>query len=113
MWRMAICATNIVAPVFAAAEVVVLFSARMAGKTSLRYCLGRFILERNDLRWITFFAVGLAWTVASLTTGYLSFPTTDGGELGMRGMRESFELVFVTVLAGIAADVTGVSGRCA
>ena len=78
MWRMTIGATNIVAPVFAPAEVIVLFPARMAGKASLRDCLGRLILERNDLRWIAFFAVGLAGTVASLATGYLSFPTADG-----------------------------------
>ena len=78
MGRMAIGATNNVAPVFAAAEVVMLFPAGMTGKTSLRYCLGRFILERNDLRWIALFDVGLAWTVARLTTGHLSFPTTYG-----------------------------------
>jgi hypothetical protein len=31
----------------------------------------------------------------------------------MGGMREGFELIFVTVLASIAADVPGISGRYA
>jgi len=30
----------------------------------------------------------------------------------MRRVSESFELIFVTVLAGVAADVAGVSRRC-
>ena len=74
MRRVTVCATYVVAPVLATAEVVVLFPARVAGKTSLRDCLGRFILERNDLRWIAFFYVSLAGTVARLTTRRLPFP---------------------------------------
>ena len=73
-----VCAANIIAPVLAATEVVVFLFACMAGKTGLRDCLGRFILEGNDLRWIAFFCVGLAGTVARLTTGHLPFPAADG-----------------------------------
>ena len=40
MGRVAICTTNVVAPVFSALEVIVLFSSGMAGKTSLRCFFG-------------------------------------------------------------------------
>jgi hypothetical protein len=48
MRRVTVCAANIIAPVLATTEVVVFFFASVARKTSLRDCLGRFILERND-----------------------------------------------------------------
>ena len=75
---MAIYTTDVVAPLLTTTEVVVLFSARVAAKTSLRDCLGRFILERDDLCRIAFFRVGLAGTVARLATRHLSFPTAYG-----------------------------------
>jgi hypothetical protein len=75
---MTISATYVVAPVFAATEVIVLFLARMTGETSLRGRLGRFILERNDLGWIAFFYVSLAGTVARLTTSNFSLPAAYG-----------------------------------
>jgi hypothetical protein len=78
MWRVTICTADVVAPVFAAAEFVVLFLACMARKARLRDRLGRFVLKRNDLRWIAFFAVSLAGTVTRFATRHLSFPTADG-----------------------------------
>jgi len=82
MRRVAVRASDIVAPVFAAAEVIVLFLARMTGKTSLRDLLGCFVLERNDLRRIAFFRVGLAWSMAGLAAGHLLFPTAEHAEFG-------------------------------
>lgn len=74
VWRMTLGAAYVVAPVFPATEVIVLFLARMAGQTSLRRGLGRFVLEGNDLRWIAFFDVRLAGTVARFATRSLSLP---------------------------------------
>ena len=108
-----VCAANIIAPVLATPEVVVFLFASMAGKTSLRDCLGRFILERNDLCRIAFRSMVLAWTMASLATRDFAFPTADRGKLGMRSVGEGFELIFVTIFAGIATDVIGVSRRYA
>jgi len=105
MRRMAIRTAYVVAPVLATPEVIVLFPARMAGEASFRDGFGRFILERNDLRRIAFFGVSFARPVTRFTTRNFSFPTADLCELGMRSMRKSLELIFVTVLAGIAADV--------
>lgn len=107
---MAVSTAYVVAPVFAAAEVVVLFPAGMTGKTRLRGGFGGLILERNDLRGIAFFYVGLAGTVTGLTTGNFAFPTANRGKVGVRSMRVGFELIFVAVLAGFAADV--VPGGC-
>ena len=78
MRRMTVCAAYIVAPVLATSEIIVLFLAGMTGKTGLRDCLGGFVLERNDLRRIAVFYVGLAGTVARLTTSNLSFPAAYG-----------------------------------
>jgi hypothetical protein len=80
---MAIYATDVVSPVFTATEVVVLFLARVTAKTRLRRDFRRFVFERNDLRWITFFNVRLTWTMTRLATRYLLFPTTDLSELSM------------------------------
>ena len=102
---MTLSATNIVAPVLATTEVVVLLLARVAGKTGLGSFFGRLVLERNDLRRIAFLYVGLAWPMARFAASYLSFPTADRGKFGVRCMGEGFELIFVTVLAGFAADI--------
>jgi hypothetical protein len=65
---------NVVPPVFAAPEVIVLFFTCMTGETRFRNCLGRFVLERNDLRRITFLYVRLAGTVARFATRNFSLP---------------------------------------
>ena len=107
---MTIGATDIIAPVFAAPEIIVFLFARMAGKTRLGNVLGRLILERDDLCRVTFFRVVLARSMTRFTAGYFSFPTADFGETGVRSMREGFELIFVTVFASFAADVV-IGGR--
>ena len=75
---MAVSTAYVVAPMFPTPEVVVLFFARMACQAGLRNCLGRFVLEGNDLGWIAFFAVGFARTMARFAASDLSFPTADG-----------------------------------
>jgi len=65
MRRMTIRATDVIAPMFAAAEVVVLLFAGVAGKTSFGDLFRRLVLETDDLRRIALFRVGLAWAMAS------------------------------------------------
>ena len=108
---MAVSATDVVAPVLAATEVVVFFLAGVAGQTRLRSFFRRFVLEGNDLRRIAFFSVGLAWAMTRLASGHLVFPTANLDELSMRSMGERFELIFVAVFAGFAADVTRRASR--
>ncbi len=103
--RVTIGAANIVAPVFAATEVVPLFLAGMAGKTSLSRFFRRFILERNDLGGVAFGDVVLSGTMTGFASGDLALPTANLGKLGMRSVRVSFELIFVTILAGFATDI--------
>lgn len=105
MRRVTFSAADIVAPVLATSEIVVFFSARVARETGLGDFFGRFIFERNNLRRIGFFNVGLAWPVARFAASYLAFPTADLGQLGVRSVREGFELILVALLAGFAADV--------
>ena len=102
---MAITTAYVVAPMFTATEVVAFFFASVAGKTSFRYFLRRFVLERDYLFGIAFFGVSLARTVTSLATRDLPFPTAYGRKFSMRGMREGFELIFVAILASFATDV--------
>src|SRR5690242_1774546 len=102
---MTVSATDVVAPVFATAEVVVLFATCMAAQTRFGDLFRRLVLERDDLGGIAFLGVGLAWPVTRLATGHLIFPTLQTAELGVRSRQEILELVFVTVLARFAADV--------
>ena len=81
MRGVAIDTADVVAPVLAAAEVVVLFPARVTPKTGLGSLLRRLTFKRNDLLRIAFFDVRLAWTMTRLTTGYLLIPTADLREL--------------------------------
>jgi len=101
----AIGATDIVTPVLATAEVVVLFSAGVTSQTGLGDLFRRLVLERNDLLRIALFAVCLAGTVARLAAGHLVFPTADFYELGVRRVREIFELIFVTIFASLATYI--------
>ena len=102
---MTIRTTDVIAPVLSTTEVVALFFARVARQTSLGCFLRRFILERNDLGRIAFGNVVLAGTVTGFATGHFVFPTANLGKLSVRGMGIGFELIFVTVFAGVAADV--------
>ena len=97
--------TNVVAPMFTAPEIVVLFSSSMARQTSFGNLLGRLVLEGDDLLGIAFFSVGFAGTMTRFATRHLPFPTTDCGKLGMRGVGVGLELILVAVLTGFAADI--------
>ena len=102
---MTVNAAYIVAPVFTAPEVITFFFARVTGEARFGNRLWRLIFERDDLGRIAFFEVCLTWTMARFAACYFVFPTFDTGETSVRSMREDFELVLMTVLAGLAADV--------
>ena len=102
---MTIGAADVVAPVFTAPEVVVLFPAGVTPQTGLRGLFRRTSLERDDLFWITFLCVRFTWTMARLAASNLCFPTADFEKLRVRSVRERFELVFVTLFTAFAADV--------
>ena len=108
---MAIGTTDIVAPVFTAAKVVVLFSSRMAGQTSFGNLLGRFVLEGNDLCRVTFGYVVLAWSVTRFTAGYFVFPATEIAQFGMGSRNKILELVFMAVLTRFASYILIVLSR--
>src|SRR5437588_3517920 len=109
---MTIRTTDVVAPMLSATEVVALFFARVAGQTSLRRFFRGLVLERNDLGRIAFGNMVLAGTVTGFATGYLVFPTANFGKLSVRGMGIGFELIFVAVLAGVAANIVSVASCC-
>ena len=96
---------DVVSPVLAAPEVIVLFLSRVTRKTGFGGFLRRLAFERNDLFRITFFDVRLAWSMTRFTASHFVVPTADLRELGVRRVRESLELIFVAIFAGIAADV--------
>ena len=101
-------AADVVAPVFTAAEVVVLFPARVAGETSFGSVFGVLGLEgEDDFFRITLFGMGLTWSMTSLATGDTSFPTGEGRQTRMRSVFEVLELLLVAGLADVAADVVG------
>ena len=83
MRRMAFGATDIVAPVLAAAEVVVFFLAGMASETVFRNFLRRFVLKGNDFCRIAFFGVRLTRAMAGFAPGHFILPRTYAREFGM------------------------------
>ena len=56
--------------------------------------------------------MSLAWPMTRFAASNFSFPTADLGKLGMRCMREGFELILVAVHAGFAADIVSGAGGC-
>lgn len=80
---MTIATAYVVAPMLAAAKVVVLLFAGMAGKARLGNLFRRLVLERDYLLRIAFFGVSFTRTVASLAARDLSFPATDFGKLSV------------------------------
>jgi hypothetical protein len=89
---------------FTAAEVVVFLAPGMTTQTGFGDFFRRLVFERDDLRWVAFFDVRLARTMARLATRHLFFPTAELRELGVGRVREGFELIFVTVFTRVAAD---------
>lgn len=102
---MAIDATDIVAPVLTAPEVVVLFLAGVTAEARFRSLFWRFVFEGNYLRGIAFLNVGPAGTVTGLTSRHFVLPATNLHELGMRSMREIFKLILMAGLTSLTADV--------
>jgi hypothetical protein len=90
MRRMTIGAADIVAPVFAAPEIIVLFPARMAGETGFRNFFRRFVFEGDDLGGVSLFSVGFAGTVTRLAASYFPFPRLNPGKLRVGSVREGF-----------------------
>ena len=83
MCGVTVSAADVVAPVFAALEIIAFLFSGVADKTGLGSFLRRFILERNDLRRVAFCDVGFAWTMTRFTAGHFVFPTADAGETGV------------------------------
>ena len=96
---------DVVSPVLAAPEVIVLFLSRVTRKTGFGGFLRRLAFERNDLFRITFFDVRLAWSMTRFTASHFVVPTADLRELGVRRVRESLELIFVAIFASFTAYV--------
>ena len=84
--RMAVSATDIIAPVFTTAEVIAFLLACVAGQTSLRDFFRGFVLERNDLGGITLLGMFLTGAVTRFTASDLILPTAYLRELCMRSM---------------------------
>jgi hypothetical protein len=76
---MAIHTADVVAPVFAAAEVVVFLAPRMTASTRLGDLFRALVLDRDDLGRNTLFRVRFAWSMARLAACHLLFPTRDLG----------------------------------
>jgi len=99
-------AADVVAPVFTATEVVVLFPAGVAGETSLRSILRVLGLKReDDFFRIAFFRVRLAWSMTRFAPGNAYLPTSESRQPRVRSVFEVFELFLVAGLADVAADV--------
>lgn len=73
---MAVSAADVIPPMFATSEVVMFFLAGMTGQASFGNLLGRFVLEGDYLRRISFRNVRQAGTVTRLTPGDLAFPAS-------------------------------------
>ena len=103
---MTVGATDVVAPMLAAPKVIVLFPAGMAVETRFRGFLRGLVLEGDYLGHITAaLNVSLARAVAGFAPRDLVLPTAYLCEVGVRSVREGFELILVAVFAGFAADV--------
>ena len=105
---MTVGATNIVAPVLSTTKVVAFFFPGVATQTSLRRFLRSLVLERNDLRRIAFGNMVFARAMTRFAAGRFIFPAAHRRQLRVRGVRIGFELIFVAVFTGIAADIAGV-----
>ena len=104
--RVAIGATDIIAPMLAASEVVVFLFAGMACEAGLRNLLRGLTLESANLGLV---AVRLDVRAARAMTGFTAahtvLPARLFFELGVRGLGKIVELLFVAGPAGLCADV--------
>jgi hypothetical protein len=108
--RVALRASDVIAPVFSATEVVVIFLAGVALQARLGGSLRIQLLEGNYLCLIArSLDVCFAGSVARLATDDLTFPGGDRVELAVLCAVKALELLLVTSGAGLAADVVIVS----
>jgi hypothetical protein len=85
--RVAVGATDIIAPVFATAKVIAFLFPRVACQTSIGGFFWRLVFERNDLRDVTAtFDVRLAGAVTRFASGHLVFPIGDLREFRVRSV---------------------------
>lgn len=105
MRRVTIRAADVVAPVFAAPEVIPFLFAGMTGQARLGDFLRRLVLEGYYFCRVTLFKVSFPRSVTCFATRDFLFPTADLGERGVGGNGKGFELILVAVFAGFAADV--------
>ena len=85
--RVAVGASDVVAPVFATSKIVAFLFARMACQTSVGGFLRRFVFKRNDLRDVTAaFDVRLARSVTRFASGHLVFPVANLCQFRVRSM---------------------------
>ena len=99
-------AANIVAPVLAPAEIIMLLSACVTRKARFRNLFRRFVFEGDDFCFVTVsFNVILARSVARLTTQHFTLPALVMGQYSVLRLRESVELIFVAALTGFVADI--------
>jgi len=105
--RVAVDATDIVAPVFAAAIVVVLLFAGVALQASLGDGLGGLAQEPNDFGLVAAaLDVRFAWTVAGFAALLFRHSLNDIDEqLSVRSLGELLEHVVVASLARLAPDI--------
>src|SRR6185369_4978677 len=101
----AVGACYVVAPVFAAFEIIVLFFAGVAFQAAFGDLLRRFVCECPNLGFVSAaFHVRLAGSVTRFAALLLSFPA-GLLQLGVRRLHEALVLCLVTGLASFAANV--------
>ena len=111
VWRVAVSAADVVAPMLTTTEVVVLFFAGVTPQTGLSGFLRRLVLKGDDLGGVALFSMGLARSVTGFTACDLCVPALYFRKVCMRSMRKRFELIFVAIFAAIAADITSILRR--
>lgn len=75
--------------------------------------LFRFHLRKVfDLGRIAFLDMSFARAMTRLTAGNLALPVLCVSDFGMDGVREVLELVLVTILTGVAADIVSSVVSC-
>jgi hypothetical protein len=102
---MAICATDVVAPMFAAPKIITFLFPRVTSQAGFGDLFRSLVLEGDDFCRIAFFSVGLAGTMTRLAPGYFVFPATNGCKFGVGCVRESLKLIFVAILACVTSNV--------
>lgn len=105
MRSVAVRAADVIAPVFAAAEVVVLFPAGVASQTSFGNQFRALVFEGDNLFRIPLLGMGLTWSMARFTASYLALPSAKVTEFRVGRMKEVVELVLVAGFAGLSSDI--------